>query len=192
MSNTQAEAIARIRQQWGEAIQTVVAACQGDAQAAADLAPFLQEMEQRENWRALAEVLRRIWQGERDPLALFATLDDTDVLIAGDVLRGLGMDVPLAGQQEAEEDEDGDMVSLDDFLKLIVAAGRPDLAPPGLAEQMERATRGMATQPNAPEGMRELGRVLNAVLRGERDPDLSTLPPGLADKVRQVLEELKA
>jgi len=190
MLNMQTEAIARIRQQWDEVIQTVIAACQGDARAAADLSPFLQEMARRDDWRALAEALRRIWQGGRDPLALFAALDDTDLLIAGDVLRGLGVDAPPA---KLEDDDGGDMVSLDDFLKLVVvAAGRADLSPPGLAEQLERATRGMATQPNAPEGMRELGRVLHAIVMGEREPDVSRLPPGLADKVRRVLEELKA
>jgi hypothetical protein len=33
--------------------------------------------------------------------------------------------------------------------------------------------------------------VLNQVLAGERDPDLSALPPQLADKVRGVLDALK-
>jgi hypothetical protein len=48
----------------------------------------------------------------------------------------------------------------------------------------------MATQLNAPSGIRELGRVLNAILAGEREFDLSALPPQLADKVRDVLAAL--
>ena len=39
-------------------------------------------------------------------------------------------------------------------------------------------------------GMRKLGRVLNAILSGERNPDLADLPPDLADKVRGVLAQL--
>jgi hypothetical protein len=147
-------------------------------------------MSQKDDWRALIAVLRRILAGERDPLALLPGLDDTDVIIAGDVLRGLGVDVPLAGQEE-EEGDDGDMVKLDDFLNMIIAACRPD-APAGLGEQLWKATRGMATQPNAPAGMRELGRALNEILSGERSPDLSALPPQLADKVQGVLDALRS
>ena len=127
---------------------------------------------------------RRILKGERDPLALFAGLDDTDALIAGDVLRALGVEVPLMGDEDG-----GDMVTLDDFLSMIVMACQPD-APEGLAEQLLGATRGMAAQPNVPTGMRELGRVLNAVLSGERNPDLADLPPDLAGKVRKLLEQV--
>jgi hypothetical protein len=145
-------------------------------------------MSQKDDWRALVAVLRRILAGERDPMTLLPGLDDTDVVIAGDVLRGLGVDVPLAGQEK--EDDSGDMVKLDDFLAMIVRACRPD-APAGLGEQLWNATRGMATQPDAPSGIRELGRVLNAILVGEREFDLSALPPQLADKVRGVLDALK-
>jgi hypothetical protein len=179
--------VARIREQWGDVVRAVIAACQGDADAAAQLAPFLGEMSQKDDWRALIAVLRRIMAGERDPMAVLPGLDDTDIVVAGDVLRGLGVDVPLAGQ--GEEDDGGDMVTLDDFLNMVAQACRPG-APPGLGEQLYGATRGMATQPNAPAGIRELGRVLNAILSGERAPNLAVLPPDLADKVRGVLQAI--
>jgi hypothetical protein len=184
-----AEAISGIREQWGTVIQDVIAASAGDAQIATRLEPFLNTMSRRDDWRTLVAVLRRILAGERDPMRLLSGLDDTDLVIAGDVLRGLGVDVPLAGLEE-EENDGGDMVSLDDFLDMVVAACRPD-APPGLAEQLAEATRGMAMQPDAPSGIRELGRVLNSILAGEREFDLSALPPQLADKVQRVLEVLK-
>jgi hypothetical protein len=184
MPDTQLEAIARIRAQWEDVVQTVIAACQGDAHSAAQLPPFLDQMSRQDDWRALADALRRILNGERDPIALFVSLDDTDALIAGDVLRALGVEVPLMGDEDG-----GDMVTLDDFLSMIVMACRPD-APDDLAEQLLGATRGMAAQPTAPAGMRELGRVLNAILSGERNPDLADLPPDLADKVRGVLAQL--
>ena len=182
------EAVARIRDEWGPVIGAMVAACQGDAPAAGQLSRFFEFMSQKDDWRKLVAVLRRILAGERDPLALLPGLDDTDVIIAGDVLRGLGIDVPAAGLEEQEAD-DGDMVSLDDFLGMIVMACRPG-APPDMREQLVNATRGMATQPNAPAGLCDLGRVLHAILMGERQPDLSALPPELAAKARSILEEL--
>jgi hypothetical protein len=179
--------IARIRQEWGNVIYAVIVASQGDAEAAMQLAPFFDMLSQKGDWCALVAILRRILAGERNPMQLLPGLDDTDLIIAGDVLRGLGVDVPLAG---IEEEQDGDMVSLDDFLNMVIQACRPN-APPGLAEQLDHATRGMATQPNAPSGIRELGRMLNAILAGERDFDLSALPPELADKVHGVLAALQ-
>ena len=179
--------VARIREQWGDIVRAVIAACQGDVDAAAQLGLFFDELSQKDDWRALVAILRRILVGERDPMALLPGLDDTDIVVAGDVLRGLGVDVPLAGQEE--KDDGGDMVTLDDFLNMVAQACRPG-APPGLGEQLYGATRGMATQPNAPAGIRELGRVLNAILSGKRDPDLAALPPELADKVRGVLQAI--
>ena len=179
--------VARIREQWGDIVRAVIAACQGDVDAAAQLGLFFDELSQKDDWRALVAILRRILVGERDPMALLPGLDDTDIVVAGDVLRGLGVDVPLAGQEE--KDDGGDMVTLDDFLNMVAQACRPG-APPGLGEQLYGATRGMATQPNAPAGIRELGRVLNAILSGERAPDLTALPPELADRVRSVLQAI--
>ncbi len=182
------DAVTRVRNQWSPVIQAATSACAGNAQAAAQLAPFLDEMSQKDDWRKLVAVLRRILAGERDPLVLLPGLDDTDLIITSDVLRGLGVDVPAAGQEL--EDDGGDMVSLQDFLQMVVRACQPD-APPALREQLHKATLGMATQPNAPPGMRELGSVLNRVLSGEREPDLSVLPPQFADMVRGVLDPLK-
>jgi hypothetical protein len=182
-----AQAIARVRAEWRQIVQATLAASEGNAEAANQLAQFLPMMAEKPEWRALADVLRRILAGERDSLALLPGLDDTDVIIAGDVLRGLGVDVPIAGQDE--EDDGGEMVTLDDFLGLVAVACQGD-APPGMREQLLAATRGMATQPGAPDGLRELGRVLHAILDGDRQPDLSALPPDLADKARGVLDDL--
>jgi len=91
--------------------------------------------------------------------------------------------------QAPHDDDDGKLVSLEDFIQMVTRACKPD-APAGLAEQMRTATRGMATQPNAPPELRELGRVLNQILSGERNPDLSALHPQLAEVVRGMLREL--
>ncbi|MEW5717546.1 MAG: hypothetical protein AB1817_02850 [Chloroflexota bacterium] len=92
-------------------------------------------------------------------------------------------------QTESQDDDDGKMISLEDFIQLVTRACKPD-APAGLVEQMHAATRGMATQPNLAPELRELGRVLNLILSGERNPDLSALHPQLAEVVRGMLREL--
>lgn len=175
--------IARVREQWDGVIQTVIAACEGNANAAAHLSPFLEEMEKKPDWRGLVGVLRRIVAGEREPLTLLRGLDETDTLIAGDILSGLGVEVPFP---EEEEEDDGKMVSLEQFVQMVGRACRPD-APPGFVEQMQAATRGMAMQPNAVPEVRELAQVLNAILSGERNPDLGSLPPQFAEAVKALL-----
>jgi len=182
------QAIAEIREQWGAVIRATVAAGLGNLDAANSVAPFFDQMEQKAEWRALIGILRRILAGERDALALLRGLDATDTLVAGDILRGLGVDVPVAGQAESAND-DGKMVSLEQFIQQVVRACKPD-APAGIVEQMLAATRGMALQPNLAPELRELGRVLNQILTGEHDPDLRALHPQLAERVRRVLMEL--
>jgi hypothetical protein len=183
------QALAEVREQWGMVIQAIVATCRGSAEAASSLAPFLDQMERQGEWRALIGVLRRILAGERDALELLRGLDETDTLVAGDLLRELGVDVTVAGQEE-NANEDGRMVSLEQFMRQVARACQPD-APPGLAEQMLAATRGMATQANLSPELRELGRVLNQILSGERKPDLSALHPQLAEAATKILAELK-
>ncbi len=180
--------MAEIREQWGMVIQATIAACKGMPDAANSVAPFFDQMEKKGEWRALIGILRRILAGERDALVLLRGLDETDTLIAGDVLRGLGVDVPIAGQEE-KADDDGKMVSLEQFIQQVVRACQPD-APAGLVQHTLAATRGMALQPNLAPELRELGRVLNQILAGDHQPDLSALHPQLAERVSQMLAEL--
>jgi tetratricopeptide (TPR) repeat protein len=185
------EAIARIRQQWAPVIQAVVAACGGNAQAAAQLEPLLAQLSQQDDWRALVAALRRVLAGERDPGALLSGLDATDTIILGDVLRALGAELvsPLPESGEGPGVREDEAMTLDDLLDLVATACRPE-APPGLGEQLHAATRTMAADPGAPAELRALGRVLNHILSGERDPDLSALPPEVAEKVRGMLATL--
>src|SRR6266511_1901008 len=119
----------------------------------------------------------RILAGERDPAALLAGLDAADTLIAGDVLRGLGFERGSGGTAEAAEAEEGGAseqqqgLTLEQLLDLVAQACRPD-APAGLAERLHAFTRGLAGNAGAAPEHRALGRALNAVLSGERAPDL--------------------
>jgi hypothetical protein len=144
---------------------------------------FLDHLSGQDDWRALAATLRRILSGERDPDILLSGLDATDTIIVSDVLRGLAESVP-AGEEHEEEG-----VSIEAFLQMVAQACGPD-APPGLGPQLRGATQNMAAQEGVPEEYRALGRVLNRVLSGERDPDLAGLSPQLADAVRGMLAGL--
>jgi len=174
--------IARMLADWAPVIEDMAAACSDDeAQAGAArarLAPFLQQMGQTEDWRALVEALRRILAGERDEESLVWDLDAMDHLIVDAVLERLG-----AGPEEDDEPTT-EHVTLDELLALVAQACQPDER--DLNAQMYVSARRMAEAKGAPVWQGALGRVLMAVLDGERDVDLSALPEALAEKVRAI------
>lgn len=177
------------REQWGPVIEILVAACGGHPGAVAEVGPFLDELAQQPDWRSLAATLRRLLAGERAPAALFAGLDATDRWIVGEILRGLEpTSPPLAGEGPGEG-SDSEGMTLDDLLNLVVTACGPE-APAGLGAQLHGFTQSLSTDSDAPEEARVLGRVLNHILSGERTPDVSALPPAVADKIRALLARL--
>ncbi len=180
-------ALAHLRQQWAPVIGAVVAVAQAGAPVPADLDAFLDQMGDTDDWRALVAVLRRILAGERDPERLLPGLDATDTLIVGEVLRGLGVETgtpPLLEPGAASQ-----QIGLDDLFHMVSQACRPD-APPGLGEQLYALTHRFSRDPNAPPDVQALGRALNRILSGDRDPDLSALPPELVQAVRRLLEAI--
>ena len=68
----------------------IAAACRGDQNAAAGLAPFLDEQAKQPDWAALVAVLRRILEGERGD-ALLDGLDPIDTAIARETLTRLAV-----------------------------------------------------------------------------------------------------
>jgi hypothetical protein len=187
-----AEAVARIRQEWAGVMGAIVAACNGNPDASAQLAPFLDDLGSRDDWKPLVAAIRQILAGERDPEKLLANLDDMETLIVSDTLRVLGVDPRTLPALPGEEpgDDDGEMISLEDFIKMATEASRAD-APAEMRTQMLNATRGMSMQADAQPEIRELGRVLNQIIAGNHNPDLLTLHPQLIGRVRQMLDELK-
>jgi hypothetical protein len=95
----------------------------------------------------------------------------------------------MTNMQLEPHDDDEKMISLEDFIQRVTRACQPD-APAGLAEQMQTATRGMATQANLHPALQELGCILTAILAGERNPDLSELPNNVAARIKEMLHEL--
>lgn len=80
--------IQRSLQQWEPVIAATVAAADGDAEAAAQLAPAPDEFAQDQDWAALAAMLRRILDGERGE-GLLEGLDPVDTAITAQVLTRL-------------------------------------------------------------------------------------------------------
>jgi len=85
----QQQAAARLLQQWEPVIAATVAAAQGDAEAAGQLAPLFDQLGATADWRNLIAALRRVLAGERAFSALAEGLDATDRLILGTILRRL-------------------------------------------------------------------------------------------------------
>jgi tetratricopeptide (TPR) repeat protein len=171
--------LAQLLEQWRPVIGAVVAACGGDATAAGQVAPLLDQLAAQEDWRALAAALRRVLAGEREPAALLPGLDQTDSLILGAVLAGLGVEGG-APQQER--------LTVEELIARVGQACRPD-APPGLGAQLHGLTRQVAADPQAPPELRALMRALHHILSGDRAPDLSDLPAPWAAAVREILDE---
>jgi hypothetical protein len=167
----------------------------------------LKNLSTQDEWQTLGGILERIRGGERDVMALMEGLDQVDSLIVGDVLEALGVRLnpgpkevnfeiesepelyenpPLKGDFD-EPAVHGDQVTLDEFLSMVALACSSQ-APSGLAEQLYGAAKGMAAQSDTTEEMRKLGEVLAKILIGNRNPDLSALPRGLALKVQALLE----
>ncbi len=192
--------------EWAPLIQAVVAGCAGNTQASEQARALLQQFE--EGWPTAVAAVRRILHGERDsevlrqglPYQAFVVVHSILARLAGDTLAPTPS--PNSGKGQGEREAQGERagqggrtwgeqkgITLDDLLGLVKTACSP-AAPAGLGEQLFGLTRTLAGDARMPAEVRGLGRVLNEVLAGKRDPDLSALPPELADKVRAMLAGL--
>jgi hypothetical protein len=86
-------------------IAVTVGAAGGDSDAAAQLTPFLdqldqdQDQDQDQDWAALAAVLRRITGGDRDA-SLLEGLDPVDTAITSQVLARLALPPDTPAQED--------------------------------------------------------------------------------------------
>ena len=78
-------------------------------------------------------------------------------------------------------------VPLDRLLVLVERAVRGD---PNLQIQLIETMRQLAGHPTAPRDERALGDVIAAILIGNREPNLSKLPPEAAKEVQRLLKRL--
>ncbi len=181
--------LTHLRQQWQPVIEVVIIAAQAEGRRPEGLDTLLEQLDESDDWHELAGALRRIVEGERAPQALFPGLSGAEALIVGEVLRGLGVETGTPRMLGPEAEGPGREVNLDDLFTMVAQASRPD-APPEMGEQLHAITDRVARDPEAPDELRALCRVLNRVLAGDRDPDLSDLPPGLAQRARRMLASI--
>ena len=196
-------------QQWDPVIRAVVAACHGNARAVQELEPFLNDVEKEDDWRNLVLVIRRIMQGERG-VELMEGLDAVDAAIVRRILELLaGHSEPSpSGGEESRPDQaetprreaargeapgggsgQGEGITVEDILNLVVAGAKGDQQAGGQAYQIAQA---LQQDRNAPPEIRALGKGLQNVLEGLRgDEAVRGLPPEAAELVRVVLAQLE-
>jgi hypothetical protein len=186
--------LAAVQRLWSPVIQNVVAACQGDDQAAKRVSFLIDQLGQQDDWRNLTTVLKRILQGERDASALLGGLDTTDTLIASNVLQRLGVDLTAVLSEFVQlpdvPEVSSSNVFLVDFIGRAVDACRPDASDDEVSE-VRGLLHAMSANSELPTDLQALGVQLARVLDGEAT-DWSELSPELAGLVQGKLATLLA
>jgi len=186
--------LAAVQRLWSPVIQNVVAACQGDTQAAQRVNFLIEQLGQQDDWRNLTTVLKRILQGERDAAALLGGLDTTDTLIASNVLQRLGVDLTAVLSEFVKlpdlPDVSSNNVFLVDFIGRAVDACRLDASDDEVSE-VRGMLHAMSVNSELPADLQTLGVQLAHVLDGEAT-DWSELPSELAGLVQGKLATLLA
>jgi hypothetical protein len=183
-----AAAVAQVRQEFAPIVQAVILAAQGNREMARQLDAILDDMSQRRPWQQLAAALRRILAGEREGQTLMVGLDLADRAVVLDILQQLG-----AGETAVQAGAPDKPLSMSEFLNGllngVLLACRPG-APDTLRADVETFTRKLAEDEEAPPDLQALGRVLHEILAGEREPDMSGLPPELTAVVQTLIAHL--
>jgi tetratricopeptide (TPR) repeat protein len=189
-------------------IQAIVAACNGNGQAAQEIEPVLQRMGTTDDWRKLIPVIRRIMGGERD-IELTEGLDQADTAIVRRILQllrepsppaplpnsGEGsaptsptqgeVDEPSGESGEGEAEQQG--ITLEQILELVVAGAKGDAQAGQQAYGLTQALQ----QPSAPPEYHTLGKGLQRVLEGLRGAEaVEGLPEEVKEIVQAVLGQL--
>jgi tetratricopeptide (TPR) repeat protein len=190
--------------QWAGQFISAVSAAVNSGQLDSETEKFLAQME-NSGWRNLAFAVHRILNGERDFESLRDALDYQDAYIVRAILAGGQAPTSALPRSQDRRTGEGEIapspvedgggqgegvgITLEQLFAYVVAACKPN-APAGLAEQLHALTHQLAGDANAPAEIRALGTTLNAILSGERNPDLTNLSPQLADAVRGMLTKL--
>ncbi|MDM8516009.1 tetratricopeptide repeat protein [Desulfobacterales bacterium HSG16] len=175
-------------------IEAVVAACVGNEGAKRTVDKSFERF-RKGGWR-IEDAIRAIWAGERNEMVLARDIDlgsRAIVLAILSLLKGqnpfedIDTEESVGAEQETEEwPEEEREISLTDLIEMAVLASGSG-APPEIKEQMMQIVHHMAGEP-VPE-VNALGQVLKAILSGDKNPDLSSLPDEMAAVVREVLGE---
>ncbi len=154
-----------------------------------EIAAALALVAQTYGGRNVADAIRRIIAGERDIEQLRGEINShgyssSSAAILAQLSGAAPAPAPAAQAQQNQDEPEG--ITLEQLFEYVAQACRPD-APAGLAARLHALTQQIATDASAPAEIRALGRALNAVLSGDRAPDLSALPTELADAMRALI-----
>src|SRR5450756_557135 len=131
MPADQATGLDRHLDQWEPVLAAILAAAGGDQAALQQVEEVLDRYAAREDWAALAGVLRRVIAGDRDPETLLADLDPVATAIATRLLDALAGRVQLAANPIREATAAGAQALVDQWepeLAAILAATTGDQA----------------------------------------------------------------
>jgi hypothetical protein len=145
----------------------------------------------------MVAAIEQIWAEERDEEKLTSHLGYEEGLIIHAILGLLRGEDPFPPDQTSEVSEtsevqepepqapDGQqMVNLEDLIKIVVLAAETGI-PPELKTEIQNITQAMSHD-DRPE-IRALGQVLNDIMDGNQDIDLSLLPPELAQMIADLM-----
>src|SRR5205823_4970041 len=155
-------------EEWEPNLVVLVAAADGDPGAATAIDQLLTDLADTADWATLADVLRRILAGERDPDQLLPGLDPIDTAIVTRALDALAGRITLTPPPAPEPDDQEQ--ALTELAAAVAAAAQGD------QDAAAEATLGLDEMADDPEWT-ALAAVLRRVIAGERDPD--QLLPGL-------------
>ena len=113
-------------EQWMPIIEAVVAAAQGNQQAASELEAILQDMSQSDDWRNLASVIRRILEGSAARCSATVWAGGTAAIIVREILGRLSGQIRAAvrGTSSAESEDSPEGLSLDQLLSMVELAAQ--------------------------------------------------------------------
>ncbi|SDL49850.1 CHAT domain-containing protein [Geodermatophilus siccatus] len=151
--------------QWEPVLAAIAAASGGDQTARQEVTGYLDGLADDSAWAALAGVLRRVLDGERDPQALLAGLDTVDTTIVTRLLDALAGRIQLNTGSDFVASTDELVGQWEPALAAIVAAsGGDQTARQEVTEFLDDFDEG--------SDWAALAGVLRRVLAGERDPEV--------------------
>ena len=153
---------------WEPRLVALVAAAGGDPAAATAIDELLTSLADTADWATLADVLRRILAGERDPDQLLPGLDPIDTAIVTRALDALAGRITLTPPPAPEPDDQEQALTELAAAVATAAHGNQDAATEA-AQYLDE----MADTPD----WAALAAVLRRIIAGERDP--TQLLPGL-------------
>jgi hypothetical protein len=97
--------------------------------------------------------------------------------------KEIGQPIPAWLMQQPEEEQG---MTVEQFIAEAIQSAREKRPE---AEEHFKSAQKMAADSSAPKELQELGRVLQRIMLGERNVDLSSLPREWAEAVRKAMEE---